>query len=127
MKVGGGILGYVGVNIAGKAIAGFVPAQHKNVARIAAKAGITALVAWQGHKYIPRDVAEGVVIGGGIATVEDVIKTYAKDLAPTLLNDIVVRGGFNDELALDGIAGEQYQLREEMADEESIQLQGVLV
>lgn len=124
MKVGGGVAGYIGTNIAGKAVAGFFPAAHQNIARIGTKVAITGLAAWQGHKFIPRDVAEGVVIGAGIATVEDVIKTYAKDLAPTLLNDIVVRGAFNDEAALNGTVGEQYRLKDQ---EETINLNGVLV
>lgn len=106
LKLGGGLLGYVGANVIGKSVAGLVPVDYQAPLRITTKAGIAVLAAWQGHKYINQDLAEGMAIGAGIATVEDIGKTYLSTVVPGFFNGLGELGGWNDPGTIE-ISGEE--------------------
>lgn len=103
-----GLVGYAGTNVTGKVVADMVPSAYatwKPHIRIITKAAVTGLAVWQGPKVLPTDVAIGVAIGAGLATGEDMIKTYASGFAPAIVNGLDEAGAFNNPAVLE-IQGE---------------------
>lgn len=106
--MGGGLVGYIGGNVAGKAVAGLVPVDYQNMVRIGTKAAVTVGAAVLLPKYVNSDFALGVAVGAGIGTVEDGVKTYLTGWAPTFFAGLDDAGAWNTPGTIE-ISGEEIE------------------
>ena len=86
-KIGSIAGGYVGTEILAGYLKGMLPANllpDPNMARIGCKAAIGIGLPLLARRFLPRGVANALMIGGGVAVAVDLFNTYVKPMVPGL-------------------------------------------